>query len=95
MPVKFLYPITEDNSDTQKIGKRGIYMPPQFLNSSILPIIKEDKNKISVLLFCSDKFNREHLKKMIWLSLRLTSGLANEYILYFPDYDSDKQGVVC
>lgn len=31
---------------------------------------------------------------MIWLSLRLTSGLANEYILYFPDYDSDKQGVV-
>lgn len=94
MPVKFLYPITEDNSDTQKIGKRGIYMPPQFLNSSILPIIKEDKNKISVLLFCSDKFNREHLKKMIWLSLRLTSGLANEYILYFPDYDSDKQGVV-
>lgn len=79
MPVKFLYPITEDNSDTQKIGKRGIYMPPQFLNSSILPIIKEDKNKISVLLFCSDKFNREHLKKMIWLSLRLTSGLANEY----------------
>ena len=45
-------------------------------------------------MFCSDKFNREHLKKMIWLSLRLTSGLANEYILYFPDYDSDKQGVV-
>lgn len=38
-------------------------MPPQFLNSSILPIIKEDKNKISVLLFCSDKFNREHLKR--------------------------------
>lgn len=94
LPVKFLYPITEDNSDTQKIGKRGTYMPPQFLNSSIIPIIKEDQNKISVLLFCSDRFDKDNLKKIIWLSLRLTSGLANEYILYFPDYDSDKQGIV-
>ena len=93
-PVKFLYPITEDNSDVQKIGKRGTYMPPQFLNSSILPIIKEDQNKISVLLFCSDEFNLVHLKKLIWLSLRLTSGLANEYILYFPDYDSSKENIV-
>ena len=93
-PVKFLYPITEDNSDVQKIGKRGTYMPPQFLNSSILPIIKEDQNKISVLLFCSDEFNLVHLKKLIWLSLRLTSGLANEYILYFPDYDSSKENLV-
>jgi len=94
LPVKFLYPITEDNSDTQKIGKRGTYMPPQFVNSSILPIIKEDQNKISVLLFCSDEFNREHLKKLIWLSLRITSGLANEYILYFPDYSSEEQNIV-
>lgn len=93
-PVKFLYPITEDNSDVQKIGKRGTYMPPQFLNSAILPIIKEDQNKISVLLFCSDEFNLVHLKKQIWLSLRLTSGLANEYILYFPDYDSSKENIV-
>lgn len=93
-PVKFLYPITEDNSDVQKIGKRGTYMPPQFLNSAILPIIKEDQSKISVLLFCSDEFNLEHLKKLIWLSLRLTSGLANEYILYFPDYDSSKENIV-
>lgn len=69
-------------------------MPPQFLNSSILPIIKEDQNKISVLLFCSDEFNLVHLKKLIWLSLRLTSGLANEYILYFPDYDSSKENIV-
>ena len=94
LPVKFLYPITEDNSEIKKIGKRGIYMPPQFLNSSILPIIKEDTNKISVLLFCSDTFTANNLRKLIWLLLRLTSGLANEYILYFPDYEYSKENVV-
>lgn len=26
--------------------------------------------------------------------MRLTSGLANEYILYFPDYDSSKENIV-
>ena len=94
LPVKYLYPITEDNSEIKKIGKRGTYMPPQFLNSSILPIIKEDSNKISVLLFCSDTFTTNNLRKLIWLVLRLTSGLANEYILYFPDYEYAKENIV-
>ena len=92
--VKFLYPITEDNSEHDKIGRRGIYMPPQFLNTAILPIIKESQDKISVLLFCSDNFNKERLKKAIWLLLRLTSGLANEYIVYFPDYNASDQNSV-
>ena len=94
LPVKYLYPITEDNSEIKKIGRRGTYMPPQFLNSSVLPIIKEDSNKISVLLFCSDIFSKNNLRKLIWLSLRLTSGLANEYILYFPDYEQSKENIV-
>jgi hypothetical protein len=88
--TKFLYPITEDNSQISNIGKRGTYMPPQYLNSSILPIIKEDKNKISVLLFCSDPYSKDRLKKVVWLLIRLTSGLANEYKIYFIDYDNDQ-----
>jgi len=31
----------------------------------------------------------ERLKKIIWLLIRLTSGLANEYKIYFPDYEED------
>lgn len=86
--VKFLYPITEDNSQLNRIGKRSAYLPPQYLSSSILPIIKEDRNKISVLLFCSDCYNKERLKKIIWMLIKLTSGLANEYKIFFPDYDN-------
>lgn len=88
LAVKFLYPITEDTSTVEKIGKRDIYLPPQYINSSIIPIIKEDNNKISVLMFCSDEYNKERLKKLIWMLIRLTSGLANEYIVYFPNYST-------
>lgn len=84
---KFLYPITEDNSQIDKIGKRGTYLPPQYLNSSILPIIKEDSSKISVLLFCSDPYSKDRLRKVLWLLIRLTSGMANEYKIYFTDFD--------
>lgn len=94
LPVKFLYPITEDNSQLNKIGKRGLYLPPQYLSSSILPIIKEDKNKISVLFFCSDSYSKERLKKVIWMLIKLTSGLANEYKIHFPDFDASYQNEV-
>ncbi len=87
VPVKFLYPITERNQSPHRIGERGLKLPVQYINSSVIPITKEDKNKISFLLFCSDTFSTESLKKLIWLSIRLTSGFGNEYLLYFPDYD--------
>lgn len=87
LTVKFLYPITEANQNPGQIGKRGTKLPAQFINSSILPIIKESSDKISILIFCSDAFSEDSLKKLIWLTIRLTSGLGNEYILYFPDYN--------
>lgn len=92
--VKFLYPITEENSTVEKIGKRNTYLPPQYINSSIIPIIKEDKSKISVLLFCSDPYDKNRLRKLIWMLIRLTSGLANEYIIYFPDFLNEFQNEV-
>lgn len=91
LPVKFLYPITEFNSAYDKIGKREAQLPPEYINTNILPIIKEDSEKISVLLFCADKFDKEGLKRLIWFLIKLTSGLSNEYIIYFPDYTADNK----
>lgn len=92
VPVKFLYPITEGNQSPKRIGERGFKLPVQYINSSVIPITKEDKSKISFLLFCSDTFSTESLKKLIWLTIRLTSGFGNEYLLYFPDYDDVTHG---
>lgn len=88
VPVRFLYPITEANQSPDKIGQRGLKLPVQYINSSVIPIAKEDKSKISFMLFCSDPFSSDALKKLIWLTIRLTSGFGNEYLLYFPDYDA-------
>ena len=88
--VKFLYPITEANQSPDRIGQRGLKLPVEYINSSVIPIAKEDKLKISFLLFCSDSFSPESLKKLIWLTIRLTSGFGNEYLLYFPDYDEEQ-----
>jgi len=88
-PVKFLYPITEENSSPQKIGKRGRRLPAQYINSPIIPIIKESAEKISILLFCNDEYSSDNLKKIIWLIVRLTSGFGNEYVIYFPDYRNE------
>jgi len=93
-PVKFLYPITEENSSPQKIGKRGYRLPAQYINSPVLPIIKESEEKISILLFCNDEYSEENLKKIIWLIVRLTSGFGNEYIIYFPDFKIEFQNEV-
>ncbi|MCT4288130.1 hypothetical protein HZP25_15600 [Elizabethkingia anophelis] len=89
LPVKFLYPITDLNSSPGKIGRRGLQLPPQYINSSMIPIVKESHDKISILLYCSDKFNPDYLKKLIWLIISLTSGYGNEYKIYFPDYDNN------
>ena len=88
IPVKYLYPITDLNSSPGKIGKRGLQLPPQYINSSVLPIVKESHDKISILLYCADKFDPDSLKKLIWLIISLTSGYGNEYILYFSDYEN-------
>ncbi|WP_448103504.1 hypothetical protein [Pedobacter panaciterrae] len=94
LPVKFLYPITESNLAYNKIGKRGGQLPPEYINTNLLPIIKEGNDKISVLLFCADPYEQESLKKIIWLMIMLTSGMANEYLIYFPDFDDLYKGEV-
>ncbi|EON74678.1 hypothetical protein ADIS_4865 [Lunatimonas lonarensis] len=86
-PVKFAYPITEANQSPRRIGQRGTKLPAQFINSSIIPITKENHSSISFLLFCADPYSIETLKKLIWLTISLTSGFGNEYLIYFPDYD--------
>lgn len=84
---KFLYPITEANYKPGDIGQRGTSLPTQYINSSVLPIIKENKQKISILLFCNEPFSVEAMEKLLWLIIKLTSGFSNEYLLYFQTYD--------
>lgn len=86
-PVKFLYPLTEHNSQLNKISSRDFHFPYQFFNATILPIIMENKNESSVFIFCYDNYNKLELKRIVWLTFMITAGFANEYKIFFPDFD--------
>ncbi len=88
--IKFLYPLTAHNSQLNKIESRGFQFPYQLLNSTILPIIVEEKKKSFVYIFCYDKYESKELKRLIWLTFMITAGFASEYKILFPDYDENK-----
>lgn len=90
LPVKYLLPQTDKNIDEDNVGQRNASLPPQYINSAIIPIVKENKDFISVLLYCSDSYNFDVVRKLIWFIVRLTNGCANEYRIYLPDYDDEK-----
>ncbi len=88
--IKYMYPLTENNSPLNKTKSRGYELPFQFINSTVIPIITETDDFSSVLLFCSDNYNEEYLKRLIWLTMMISSGVASEYVIYFPDFEQEK-----
>lgn len=83
--IKFLYPHTGRNNETDKVMVAGEVMPIQYINSSLLPIVI-DAERISVLLFCDEQYDAGSVKKMIWFAHKI-SGLANSIRIYYNDFD--------
>jgi len=91
--IKFLYPHTGRNNETDKVMVAGEIMPIQYINSSLLPIVI-DGERVTVLLFCDELYSVESVKKMIWFAHKI-SGLANSIRIFFNDFDVTKhQGEV-
>lgn len=88
--VRFLYQNTGKNMMQEQLLLSGAKLPVQMINSQVLPLVIEEKEKISCLIFCENKYNRENLSRLIWLSHKLC-GLTNEIRIYFPDYDNNKE----
>lgn len=91
--TKFLYHHTGLNQSAEKIILADTILPVELLNSSILPVVKETDDKTSVLLFCNCAFNKEYLKRIIWLSHKLCP-LSNEILIYFTDYDATRHSAL-
>ncbi len=90
LTVKYLYPQTDKNINEKNVGRREARLPPQYINSSIIPIIKETTDYISILLYCRDSYSSDVIRKLIWFIVRLTNGCANEYRIYLPDYEKSR-----
>lgn len=84
--LKYLFHHTGSNQDPEQLYLTDTLLPIELMNSSLIPIVLESAEKTSVLIFCNNKFDAETLKRLIWLSHKL-SGLANEIVIYLPDFD--------
>ncbi|PZF74998.1 hypothetical protein [Taibaiella soli] len=84
--INFLYPHTGLNNSPHDLQPYGKILPIQFMNTSILPIVVDDANSVKVLIFCDIDFDKEYLKRIIWLAHK-TCGLANKVDIFFNDYD--------
>jgi hypothetical protein len=83
--IKFLYPHTGRNNETEEVIVAGETMPIQYINTSLLPIVI-DADRTYTLLFCDQSFNSEALKRLIWFVIKI-SGLANSITIFFNDFD--------
>lgn len=85
--LKFFYHHTGLNLNADELIIAGDILPIELMNSSLLPIVLEDKTKTSLLLFCNSPFDKDYLKRLIWFAHKI-SGLSNEIVIYFTDYES-------
>ena len=88
--TKFIYQNTGKNMEKSQLLLSGEKLPVQLINSEIIPIVKEDRDKISCLIFCNNPYSKENTSRLIWLSHKLC-GLTNEIRIYLPNYDDNKQ----
>lgn len=84
--LKFIFPDTGRNHENESLLLSDTFMPIQYINSSILPIVLENENKISCLIFSIDAFEKDSLKRLIWFAHKVI-GYTNEIVIFFPDYD--------
>ena len=86
----FYYPRTGLNINPQIRKNVGKILPVEYLNSSIIPIRLENKdNSKEKCLFIAtiDNFEEDDFTRLIGLSKDITTDLAGEVIIAFPDYN--------
>jgi hypothetical protein len=94
--IEFVYPSTGLNENIDGGRKlSGNILPIHLLNSPILTIKVIDSNsQKQLVLFVSDKFEEEALKRTLGLAQNLTSGWCNKIIICFPDFQASKHNEI-
>lgn len=87
--LEFLYHDIGYNDSPEELYVSSKIMPIELMNSSLIPIVLHEGTSSSLLLFTNIGFNKDYLKKIIWLTHKLCN-LANKIVIYFPDYDTTK-----
>lgn len=86
--VGFFYINTGLNNASLERLYKGKIMPYEYINAKVIPLIITNSNAETVFLAVDETFNQDYLKRLIGLAQELTSTLAAQVIIAFPDYNS-------
>ena len=87
--IRYLFPHTGYNNESELLITYGDIMPIQYVNTSLLPIVIDDGDMSTLMLFCDSNFDNQYLKRLIWFAHKV-SGLASDIVIIFNDYDRTK-----
>lgn len=85
--VSFLYPSTGKNYSPIERLTNGNILPPEYLNSGLIPFFVQELGKKQLVICCQDSFSEEALKRMIGFSMSIALEFPSKVTLAFPDYN--------
>lgn len=85
--VSFLYPSTGKNVSPIQRLTNGQILPPEYLNSGLIPFFVQEHGKKHLVICCQDNFSEEAVKRMIGFSMSIALEFPHKITLAFPDYN--------
>ncbi|MBD1916870.1 MULTISPECIES: hypothetical protein [Cyanophyceae] len=87
--LEFFYPQTGKNYNSIDSISSGKVLPVEFINSRVLPLKLSNKKYESktFVLATIDEFDVDCLKRLMGLAHTLSSNLASNVMILFPDFD--------
>lgn len=89
----FYYPSTGLNINPLTRKNTGVFMPVEYINSSLIPLKLENKNNSNeTILFIGtiENFEEDSFIRLMGLAKDLSTNLAGQVIIAFPDYNQLK-----
>lgn len=86
--IEFFYPNTGRNFNPINKDPSGRVLPVEFVNSSVLLLkLRNRDDDTTFVVSVIDGFHRDSLKRLIGLSLEITSDFAKDTLILFPDFN--------
>jgi len=83
---EFLYIETGLNYREDIKVKSGPILPVEYINASVIPMKYSTSGAEHIILYASENYSEEDLKKYVGLANKLSSSFAGSIEILFPDY---------
>jgi hypothetical protein len=86
---EFLYIETGLNYREDIKTKSGTTLPVEYINASVIPMKYSTAGAEHIIMYASERYNEEDLKKFVGMANKLSSSFAASIEILFPDYKTN------